>query len=711
MSNTKEDFRNKKFNNQKPRKGKTKLQPMERNTSKPPQQKEQKGFSFGPTAVKLLPWIYFLLFAVVAFIYLAVLNKEYLYGCQEHSIWQNNHEYFDDRMRAVGGFCQWLGCYLTQYFYYPWAGTLILIVLWGLIYLLTLKVFRISSRWSVIALAPVVLLLCSEIYLGYWMYYIKMPGYWFTYTVAILIMLAGMYICRLYKGYMRAVLIVLYVVGLYPVIGFWSLCGAGYLALQQLAEPTEENEWNAKDFSRYAAVVLAVAAIIIVPKIYVQHYMIIRPEDAYFALFPQFLNDKYTESAKNMLFIVLACIPLIYIIPTELFQKTEDKYTQPWNHVKSPLFTGIASVVLLAGYFLLISWHNFDDKNFQTELKMYRQLGECDWQGALESSRESEGPHTREMIMGQNLALLHLGSIGYNMFKYDNRTVRPKVFTYVKDSEKKIKDDEKFKDMDPSEILGDRDLDSLRVNLCTTCGPLYYFLYGKTNFSIRWCIENGVEYEFSVDLLKNLIRSAMMTGEDKVAAKYIDILRSTTFHKEWADQRLAMLRDRKLYESSEEYKCVQPLFDAFHNVLDGDQGLVEMYLINYFSHMNSTKPKFQEATLAFSLIQKDISLFWPRFFKYADLHEKEPMPIHYQEAAYLYGDLEHKVDISHMPFDKNLIVNRYASFKNVTTRLLQQYSREYKDDALTQKVGQECFDQFGDTFWWFYYFSRGVHTY
>ena len=201
MSNKKEDFRYKKFNNQKPVKGKAKPKHMERYTSQPPQQKEKKSFSFGPTAQKLLPWIYFLLFALVAFIYLAVLNKEYLYGCQEHSIWQNNQEYFDDRMRAVGGFCQWLGCYLTQYFFYPWAGSLILIALWGLIYLLTLKVFHISNRWSVVALAPVVLLLCSEIYLGYWMYYTKMPGYWFTYTVAILIMLIGMYICRLYKGY------------------------------------------------------------------------------------------------------------------------------------------------------------------------------------------------------------------------------------------------------------------------------------------------------------------------------------------------------------------------------------------------------------------------------------------------------------------------------------------------------------------------------
>ena len=87
------------------------------------------------------------------------------------------------------------------------------------------------------------------------------------------------------------------------------------------------------------------------------------------------------------------------------------------------------------------------------------------------------------------------------------------------------------------------------------------------------------------------------------------------------------------------------------------------------------------------------------------------MPIHYQEAAYLFGDLEKKVDTSHMPFDKNLIVNRYASFKNVTGQLLQQYSGQLKGDALTRKVGEECFAQFGDTYWWFYYFSRGVHTY
>jgi hypothetical protein len=106
-------------------------------------------------------------------------------------------------------------------------------------------------------------------------------------------------------------------------------------------------------------------------------------------------------------------------------------------------------------------------------------------------------------------------------------------------------------------------------------------------------------------------------------------------------------------------------------------------------------------------------LFWPRFFKYADLHEKEMMPIHYQEAAYLFGHLENQVDISKMPFDKDKIVNRYASFTRMTSQLMQMYGPQYQGNeaGLTKRVGDECFAEFGDTYWWFYYFSRNVYTY
>jgi hypothetical protein len=129
-----------------------------------------------------------------------------------------------------------------------------------------------------------------------------------------------------------------------------------------------------------------------------------------------------------------------------------------------------------------------------------------------------------------------------------------------------------------------------------------------------------------------------------------------------------------------------------------------MYLINYFSNMHSKELKFQEQTLAFALIQKDIQMFWPRFFNYATLHEKEPMPIHYQEAAYLYGQLEHEIDISNMPFDKERVVKRYQQFQTESQALL-------RNGMSTEQVGQELKYKYGDTFWWFYFFCRNVHTY
>ena len=207
MSKNNQNFKNKKFANQKQQKPAVSTSPAA--SSKPSLKKSSQGSTILPKLERWLPLIYFLLFSLMAFIYLAVLNKDYLYGCQEHSIWQNNREFFDDQMRVVGGFSQWLGCYFTQYFYHPWLGSLILIALWGLIYLLSLKIFPVKKRWSILLLAPCVLLLISEIDMGYWMYYNKNIGYWFSITTAILIMLLGIYICNLYKGYVKAGLVVL----------------------------------------------------------------------------------------------------------------------------------------------------------------------------------------------------------------------------------------------------------------------------------------------------------------------------------------------------------------------------------------------------------------------------------------------------------------------------------------------------------------------
>jgi hypothetical protein len=80
------------------------------------------------------------------------------------------------------------------------------------------------------------------------------------------------------------------------------------------------------------------------------------------------------------------------------------------------------------------------------------------------------------------------------------------------------------------------------------------------------------------------------------------------------------------------------------------------------------------------------------------------MPIHYQEAAYLYGHLEQKVDISQLPFDKERIVNRYAAFQQTSNKLVQQ-------GKSPEEVGSYMKANYGDTFWWFYFFCRGLSSY
>ena len=711
MSTSNKDFKNKKFSNQR-----GEIRP----TSKSSPSKASKSQTSSSSSVSnplrfikesWLPYLYYIVFAIFAFIYLYVKNGDYLYACQEHSIWLNSSTFFHDSLRVVGGLSQWVGRYLTQYFYYPWLGSLLLIVLWCLIYILTVKLFNLRGSKSIFALAPCVLLLCSEIYLGYWLYYLKQPGYWFVYSFAILVMLVGLYIGSFVRGSLRPVFIVIYCIALYPLIGFWSLSGVAYIAISDMFT---------KSRIKYLSLLLAILCIIVVPLIYYNVFTTHIKSDSWTQLFPLFQLDRYVERNKHVPFIVISLLPMLYILFDRL-GKTSGKLSSILCF-KGKLRV-ILTVLLFIGYYLSVSYSHFDNDNYHAELRMYRLLGDCDWAGVLEESQKdviasnSKGEvpkgHTREMILFQNIALLNEGTIGDNMLKYCNITTPPVVVTQRKSAQHLSEDKEKLSESDIADLNGDLERDSLRVNICNTVGPLLYFFYGKCNFAYRWCVENGVEFSFRVDDYKNMIRCAMMSGEDKVAGKYIDILRKTTFHKKWADERLAMLHDRNLYTSSLEYQNVYPLYSSFKNALDGDQGLVEMYLINYFCHMNSDNKKFQEATLAFALINKDISLFWPRFFKYANLHEHEHMPIHYQEAAYLFGTLEHEVDISKMPFDKRLINNRYESFTKMTSRLMQQYSSQYQNDekGLTRRVGQECYSMFGDTYWWFYYFSRNVHTY
>ena len=618
--------------------------------------------------LKLLPCILFVLFAVFAYWILAVKNTDYLYAVQDRSLWLNDTSFFNNKMKYAGGLMQWLGCYCTQYFYHPWMGALMLIGLWALTYFATIKAFRVKNIWSVWALIPVSALLASIICIGYWMYYAKYPGYWFSQTWSVLVMMLGIWGIRNIKNsIVKAVAVAIWVIAFYPLLGAWALIGALWMIVLHWVDESEESVGRKGVWS-----VILLVLIGIVPRIYYNFlYVRMRIDDVYDVNFPIFQNDQITSPIYSIPFIIIALCPIIFIFFNYVWKNQAEKQ----NYTKGQNFTWMAcTVVVLAmlGYF--VHKVNYDDYNFNAEHRMYRALDNADYDKILEEAAHHQGPMTRQMVISKNIALMNKGTIGSQMFHYDNSGKPPVVY------------------------------DSLMVHLVQTCGPMVYYQYGKANFASRWSIENSVEFGWTVDALKTLTRCAMISNENKVALKYINMLKNTTFHREWAEQWEKYLRDKKLYHQTLEYQNIQPL-RGYDNTLDGDEGLVEMYIINYFSHVHKRNPKFQEQTLAFSLIQKDIDLFWPRFFNYATLHEKEEMPIHYQEAAFLYGNLERgKVDITHMPFDKEKVMDRYGSFQQTTQKMLNS-------GMSVEQVGNATRATFGDTFWWFYFFCRNIHSY
>jgi hypothetical protein len=125
-----------------------------------------------------------------------------------------------------------------------------------------------------------------------------------------------------------------------------------------------------------------------------------------------------------------------------------------------------------------------------------------------------------------------------------------------------------------------------------------------------------------------------------------------------------------------------------------------MYLLQTFAKGNGDDPLFQEMTLICALIMKDIDLFWPRFMKFATMNPERHMPRHYQEAAYLYGHLENKVDISRMPFDQE-VRDTYERFMRFN---------EQCGPMTEEQKAVAFYPQFGDTFYYFYFLVRNQKT-
>lgn len=517
------------------------------------------------------------LFALAAFGFVILTYEhEYLFRIQEQSLFLDTPLFFYQMMTFPAGLLSWFGTYLTQYLYYPWAGTLILLALWALLMWMLQQTFCIPRQWSVFTLLPVCTLAITVFHLGYWIFYLKMHGYFFASTIGTIAAVALIWLFRLLPGryHIRTVFLILSSIIGYPLIGCYALLAT--LAMGILTRRLEDS----KRADCIIHTLLALITIIAVPLIcYRTLYHSTSISDIWLVGIPQFQTAEKTCTPYYAPYALLA---LWLIIGSLAYNFAPLKRTKGLT-----LYVAQLSIFILAGIFTYLNWYK--DQNFHLELKMYRYMEQQNWEGMLTTMQEAVRP-TRFMSVMKNLALFRLGRQGDEMYTYPSGNC-PSVAPF-------------------------------EVRMLQTGGKLLYLNYGQANFCHRWCMEDGVEFGWRVEYLQCMATSMLMNGEKAAAEKYLNILKHTRYYQTWTPDHQELTLMKRLMPDN--------------NQLTSDNMMAEAFLVNHFANRDSNDPLAQEASLMFALQSCNSEVFLQRLSHYLELKPQSRIPIHCQEALCIY---------------------------------------------------------------------------
>lgn len=586
---------------------------------------------------------------------LAVSEDDLLWKAQEMNLFLDTPLFFREQMALPAGWLSWVSAWATEFFYHQWVGISLLSGCWALLMFMTARTFRIPAKWAVVLLIPVAALLLTIVDTGYWIYYLKLRGHFFVATIGTTIAVAATWLFRLLPAqwYVRSLYMLAATLLLYPLCGFYGLLTTALMVILS---------WRLKDMTTVQRVVttaLGVLGIVAWPLVCYRHiYCLTNIVNIYWAGLPLYILDKeYTGyyAPYWLLGITLAVMAATYAAS----RQTAVRRPLPWLLIQAVVLCGV-------GYGVSHFW--FKDYNFHKELRMQRCIEGLDWEGVRQEAATLKDEPTRAIVMMKNLALFRQGTQGNTMYQY---------------------------------AQGAKPCDmQIPVNMAQVVGLPLYHHYGQHNFCYRWCMEYCVELGWRAGFLKYLVRSSLAGGDLRVARKYIDMLKHTRYHREWAERYERLLSDKKALHADREFEPIFHLTGS-NDVLSSDNHTSEMFLMMQFLQSASNDPLYLEQAVYSAMWLKSTQAFWPAFFRYIKSHPDQPVPIHVQEAAYLYGNLEHQVDISHMPFDKG-VAQSYAAFMNQANQC---------GNMSEEQMARTLYPSFGQTFFYEYYFVRNLKMY
>ena len=414
--------------------------------------------------------LYVSLLAFISFVvYILYINQEVLYTAHDRSEFISGAPFYHTLMSKPFGFTQYVGAWLTQFFYHPILGATILVAVWTLIFLVGTKAFRLQLSASALMLLPVACLLTSIVDLGYWIYVSTIRGYWFSQSIGYLVMLLLLWAahCTPRKWHLAW-----YLVGvcLYPVLGWFSLLFV--LCLAAFGKPS----WRE---------LVGIVLVIFTTSIWhTQLYSNQNFDDVMLAGLPRFITPSDSTVHLSIPFWVLGGISVLIPLCSKYLAKAF-----------VPVLCAVAGIIF--------TWSlMFHDENYFDEMRMVHYASDDNWKEVLDMAEVIQKP-TTTMVFLKNVALMNEGGLLDRSFKTGN--IGYPIYNP----------------------------DSVHVSLLSIASPAVYYNYGLVNEAIRLNYEMAIQVGFSPFYLKMLSRCALAKGDKELLERYTTLLHHHPFYHNW----------------------------------------------------------------------------------------------------------------------------------------------------------------------------------
>ena len=602
---------------------------------------------------RIKPILLWLVALVVAALAMIIVESDLLWKLQQQDLFLYTTLFYKQETGVAGGLLSYIGSFFTQFFYYPWLGVLMLCAWWLLLMWLVKRTFCIPDRWNIIALIPIAILVIANMELGYWIYYLPLKGYFFVATIGTAITTALLWAFRKLpeKLWLQTGFVVMVAAAGYPLMGAYALIAALLMAV--LSWRLRKN--HTKNIVISAVAVLAIVAIPLFYYRYIYHQTNILY--IYQTALPNFsIEEQYT--VFKMPYYALALCFLTFAVTFRSNWTDGKKSVLQWG------LQGGLLAVLVGGV-----WHFwYKDANFHHELRMQRCIERSDWEGVLEEGKKQDSEPTRAIVMMHNLALSRLGRQCDEMYSFRKGSKRSNT--------------------------------PLPVFMVNVVGRMIYYQYGVMNECHRLCMEEGVQTGWSTELLQYMVRTALLSKEPQAAKKFLSLLRETLFYRSWADHMEKLVDYPDIVGNDSE---TGPIMHMMHyaDIQSEGNGYVEKNLMNMLSRQDSDDPYFQEQAVLGAMWTRNPNDFWPRFERYVNQHSDGPIPRIFQEAAFLFGNLQQQDFINQLPFDKNVKDNFYG-FMKIMEQAQGKPSIQTRDYLM---------QNYGNTYYFEYFFLRDITYY